>query len=61
MRQGFDEDVCQIGVSGLSTARPVHIGSASQVWEIRIDDDAEKLVCISRLTLAVLDRAPTMK
>ena len=37
-------------------ARPVHIGSTTQVWEIRITDEREKLVCISRLTLAILDR-----
>jgi 1,4-dihydroxy-2-naphthoyl-CoA hydrolase len=36
--------------------RPVHIGKATQVWEIHIYDEAEKLVCISRLTLAVIQR-----
>ena len=35
------------------TARPVHVGKATQVWEIRIVDERDKLVCISRLTLAV--------
>jgi 1,4-dihydroxy-2-naphthoyl-CoA hydrolase len=39
------------------TARPVHLGRRSQVWEIRIDDEAGKLVCVSRLTIAVLDGA----
>jgi 1,4-dihydroxy-2-naphthoyl-CoA hydrolase len=38
------------------TARPVHIGSSTQVWEIRIKDDRDKLVCLSRLTLAVVKR-----
>jgi 1,4-dihydroxy-2-naphthoyl-CoA hydrolase len=38
------------------TARPIHTGRRSQVWEIRIADDRGKLVCISRLTLAVLPR-----
>jgi 1,4-dihydroxy-2-naphthoyl-CoA hydrolase len=38
------------------TARPVHLGRRSQVWEIRIENDADKLVCISRMTLAVIDR-----
>lgn len=37
----------------IGTARPVHIGRATQVWEIRIVDERDKLVCISRLTLAV--------
>ncbi len=38
-------------------ARPLHIGSTTQVWEIKISDAAERLVCVSRITLAVLDRA----
>jgi len=44
--------------SGLVTgvAKPVHIGASSQVWEIKIYDEREKLVCISRLTVAVLKR-----
>ncbi|MEO6155336.1 MAG: hotdog fold thioesterase [Thermomonas sp.] len=46
--------------SGLvtGTARPVHIGRSTQVWEIRIEDEATKPVCISRITLAVLPRPP---
>jgi 1,4-dihydroxy-2-naphthoyl-CoA hydrolase len=36
------------------TARPVHLGRTTQVWEIRIEDDAGRLVCVSRLTMAVL-------
>jgi 1,4-dihydroxy-2-naphthoyl-CoA hydrolase len=36
------------------TARPVHIGRRSHVWQIEIRDPAEQLVCISRLTIAVL-------
>ncbi len=38
------------------TARPLHVGRTTQVWEIRIEDEAGKLVCISRLTLAVIRR-----
>ena len=37
-------------------ARPVHVGDATQVWEIRILNEQDKLVCISRLTLANLDK-----
>jgi 1,4-dihydroxy-2-naphthoyl-CoA hydrolase len=37
------------------TARPVHLGGRSQVWEIRIEDDRQKLVAISRMTLAVVE------
>jgi len=40
------------------TARPIHIGARSQVWEIRIEDDKGRLACISRLTLAVVEGTP---
>ena len=36
------------------TARALHIGRSTQVWEIRIENDDGKPVCISRLTLAVV-------
>jgi len=36
------------------TARPLHVGRQTQVWEIRIEDEAQRLVCVSRLTVAVL-------
>ncbi|BCT92318.1 hypothetical protein LYSHEL_13420 [Lysobacter helvus] len=36
------------------TARPLHVGRQTQVWEIRIEDERARLVCISRLTLAVI-------
>ena len=39
------------------TARPLHIGGSTQIWEIRITDSDERLVCVSRITLAVLERA----
>jgi 1,4-dihydroxy-2-naphthoyl-CoA hydrolase len=38
------------------TARPLHVGRSTQVWEIRIEDAAGRLACISRLTLAVVPR-----
>jgi uncharacterized protein (TIGR00369 family) len=37
------------------TARPVSLGRRSQVWEVRIVDGDNKLACISRCTMAVLD------
>lgn len=37
-------------------ARPLHIGKTTQVWEIKLTDDTGKLVCISRLTMAVIAR-----
>lgn len=38
-------------------ARPAHLGSSTHVWDVRITNDDGKLVCVARLTLAVLDRA----
>jgi 1,4-dihydroxy-2-naphthoyl-CoA hydrolase len=38
------------------TARVLHRGRTTQVWEIRIEDDGGLLVCISRLTMAVVSR-----
>lgn len=38
------------------TARPVHLGRRTQVWDTRVEDEAGKLVCVSRLTLAVMPR-----
>lgn len=37
------------------TTRPVHIGRRSHVWEIRITDEQDRLVCISRITMAIID------
>ena len=37
------------------TARPLHIGRKTQVWDIRIEDARGKLCCVSRLTLAVIE------
>ncbi len=38
------------------TARPIHLGSRSQVWGIEIRDAQERMVCISRLTMAIVDK-----
>jgi 1,4-dihydroxy-2-naphthoyl-CoA hydrolase len=40
----------------IGTARPLHLGRSTQLWDIRIEDEAGKLVCVSRLTLAVVPR-----
>ncbi|MEC8898332.1 MAG: hotdog fold thioesterase [Pseudomonadota bacterium] len=39
------------------TAKAIHIGSATQVWEIRLENDQGKVTCISRLTMAVTRRS----
>ena len=44
--------------SGLvtGTARALHLGGRTHVWSIEIVNDAQKLVCISRITMAVIKR-----
>lgn len=44
--------------SGLvtGTARPLHLGGRTHVWGIEIVNDAKKLVCVSRITVAVIKR-----
>jgi 1,4-dihydroxy-2-naphthoyl-CoA hydrolase len=37
-------------------ARPIHLGASTHVWDIRITDQRDKLVCISRLTVAVIKK-----
>ena len=37
-------------------AVPIHLGNSTQVWSIEIKYENEKLVCTSRITMAVLDR-----
>lgn len=46
VREGF--------VKGVT--RPIHIGKKTHVWEIRISNQHEELICISRLTLAILEK-----
>jgi len=41
-------------VTGMAT--PIHVGRTTQIWEIRIYSDQNKLVAISRLTVANIDR-----
>ena len=46
VREGF--------VTGI--ARPLHLGKTTHVWDIRIYDEKEKLVCVSRLTVAIIKK-----
>jgi uncharacterized protein (TIGR00369 family) len=39
-----------------AVARPVHVGRTSQVWSIEITDERGRLVCVSRCTMAVVER-----
>ena len=36
------------------TARPVHVGRSTQVWQIDLQDEQGRLTCVSRITMAVL-------
>lgn len=40
----------------IGTARPLHLGRTTHVWEIRICDEADRPTCISRCTVAVVDK-----
>jgi 1,4-dihydroxy-2-naphthoyl-CoA hydrolase len=46
VRSGF---VCGV-------ARPIHLGKKTQVWEIKISNEQQELICVSRITMAILDR-----
>jgi 1,4-dihydroxy-2-naphthoyl-CoA hydrolase len=37
-------------------ASPLHLGNTTHIWDIKIYDEREKLVCVSRLTVAILTR-----
>ena len=37
---------------------PVHRGRTTYVWDIRISDENDKLICISRCTVAIVDQPP---
>ncbi len=45
-RKGFVTAVCT----------PLHLGKSTHVWDIKIQNDEKKLVCVSRLTVAILDK-----
>ena len=40
------------------TATPIRLGRTAQVWDVRITDEDERLICISRCTIAIVDRPP---
>lgn len=39
-----------------ATCTPLHIGASTHVWDIKIHDEKKKLICISRLTVAILKK-----
>ncbi len=40
----------------IATVTPLHLGATTHVWDIKIHDDSDKLVCVSRLTVAILPK-----
>lgn len=38
------------------TASPLHLGKTTHVWDIKIHDEDNKLVCVSRLTVAIIEK-----
>lgn len=40
------------------TATPLRLGRTAHVWDVRITDEEERLVCVSRCTIAIVDRPP---
>ena len=43
-----------------ATASPLHLGSSTHVWDIKIHDEAGQLICVSRLTVAILTKKVTV-
>jgi 1,4-dihydroxy-2-naphthoyl-CoA hydrolase len=42
----------------IATCIPLHLGKNSHVWDIKIEDEAGKLICVSRLTVAIIIKRP---
>jgi 1,4-dihydroxy-2-naphthoyl-CoA hydrolase len=42
-------------------AAPLHLGGNTHVWDIRIEDEAHRLICVSRLTVAVIPRKESFR
>ena len=44
--------------SGLvtGTTTPIHVGKSTQIWEIKITNEQGQLSCISRITIAIIDK-----
>jgi 1,4-dihydroxy-2-naphthoyl-CoA hydrolase len=36
--------------------KPIHVGKKTHVWEIKITNEQQELICISRITMAVIDK-----
>ncbi len=45
----------------IGIAKPIHIGQMTQIWEIKIEDETGKLLCMVRHTVAVLPKSAAQK
>jgi 1,4-dihydroxy-2-naphthoyl-CoA hydrolase len=45
----------------IGTASPLHLGANTHVWDIKIHDEAGKLICVSRLTVAIIPRKASFR
>lgn len=54
--QSINANHIRPGIKGkvTGTAKPIHIGKTSHIWSIEINNDEGKLVCVCRLTMAVV-------
>lgn len=48
-----------LGTKLVGTTRPYHVGRRSQVWGIEISNEQGQMICISRITMAVVERHPS--
>jgi 1,4-dihydroxy-2-naphthoyl-CoA hydrolase len=42
-------------------AKPLHLGANTHVWDVRIYDEMEKMICVSRLTVAIIPRKESFR
>ena len=40
----------------IGQVKPIHVGKRTHVWEIRISTEKNELVCVSRITMAIIDK-----
>ncbi|MFN4315997.1 MAG: hotdog fold thioesterase [Chitinophagaceae bacterium] len=45
----------------IAVAKPLHLGANTHVWDIRISDESNRLVCVSRLTVAIIPRKASFR
>lgn len=46
----------KLGSSLEAICTPIHLGRSTHVWDIKIHDERKRLICISRLTVAIVKK-----